>query len=113
MKYVIAAVVLAAMMGAANAQVRSIEDQFLLCPDVSVAARVHQMVTADKSVWRAVGSKALDEWGCVIYRGSNRWKLMDTNRTVGYAKVLYDVNTKNPKVGYMPFFFAWGMGLAQ
>lgn len=94
-----------------NAQAQDLEKPFLLCTDVRRASYVHQAVSADSTVWRAVANEALDSGACEVYKGSHRWRLMEANRTYGYMKILYDRDTQKPKVGFMPFFQGWAMGL--
>lgn len=95
----------------ADANAQDLEKSFLLCKDVRTAAYVHQAVSADKTVWRAIANEVLDKGTCDVYQGSHRWRLMETNRTYGYMKILYDRDTQQPKVGFMPFFQGWAMGL--
>lgn len=112
MRYLIAGLVIGLTLSTAQAE-SGRDKTFLLCADVRVASRVHQMVTADKNLFRPVVNNVLDDGSCDLYQGAHRWSLIDTNRTIGYGKITYDTDTKKPKIGYTPYFEIFGMGLGQ
>lgn len=111
---IVAAALAAAFIGgSAMAANRDPNSAVLICKDVQIASTIHKVSVEDVSASMNMASNAMDDNRCFPYSGASRWKLLEENRTYGYGKVKYDLDTKKPKIGYVPWFDIYALGLSS
>jgi hypothetical protein len=114
MRFVLYAAVAAAFLTApVQAQTMSRDGAFIYCHEVTAAVHLHQMASGGSDVFLPAADEAMDNGRCDAYQGASKWKIVNINKTAGYAKIVYDIHTKKQKVGFIPYFYVWGMGMDQ
>lgn len=81
-----------------------------ICHDVQIAGEIHKTTMADAEAGLNMALDKISQGRCIKYQGDDRWKVLDSNQPFGYAKVVYDTDTKKPKTGYIPWFYAYETG---
>jgi len=110
---VTAALAAALVGGSAMAANRDPNSSILVCKDVQTASTIHKVSVEDVKASMNMASNAMDDNRCFEYKGAARWKLIEENHTYGYGKITYDLDTKKPKIGYVPWFVVYSMGLSS